>query len=157
MADDQKVDPIPEGYHTITPYLTVRGAADALAFYERAFGAKELYRMDGPGGSIMHAEMRLGDSAFMLTDESEEWGNLSPASIGGTGSSLMIYVDDADEIFNRAVEAGAKVVMEVSDQFYGDRSGMVEDPYGHRWSISTHVEDVPPDELNRRAREMMGG
>jgi PhnB protein len=157
MATESKVKPVPDEYHTITPYLTVRGAAEALAFYERAFGAKEHFRMDAPGGKLMHAEMRLGDSAFMLTDEFEEWGNRSPATIGATGSSLMVYVEDVDATFQQAVEAGAKVVMPVENHFYGDRMGMVEDPFGHRWSLASHVEDVPPDELERRAREMMGG
>jgi PhnB protein len=157
MDGESKVEPVPQGYHTLTPYLTVRGGMEALAFYEKAFGATELFRMDGPDGKLMHAEMRLGDSPFMLADEFEEWGNRSPATIGATGSSLMVYVEDVDAIFQRAVEAGAKVVMPVKDQFYGDRTGMVEDPFGHRWSLATHVEDVPPDELERRAKEMMGG
>ncbi len=157
MSQNTEVKPIPEGYHTITPYLTVKGAAEALAFYHEAFGAEELLRLDGPDDKLMHAEMRLGDSAFMLADEFEEWGNLSPASLGGSGTSMMVYVEDVDAVFERAVKAGAKVVMTVQDQFYGDRTGMVEDPFGHRWSIATHIEDVTPDELSRRAREFMGG
>jgi PhnB protein len=113
--------------------------------------------MNAPDGKIVHAEMRLGDSTFMLSDEVEDWDNRSPATIGGTGSALMVYVDDVDAVFNRAIAAGAREVMPVSDQFYGDRSGMVEDPYGHRWNLATHVEDVPPEEMERRARDMMSG
>jgi PhnB protein len=157
MTEKSKVRPVPEGYHTVTPYLTVRGANEAIAFYREAFGAEEAYRMDGPGGKIMHAEVRIGDSPIMLADEFEEWGNRSPASFGGTGVALMVYVDDVDALFRRAVEAGAKEVMPVADHFYGDRSGTVEDPFGHRWHLSMHVEDVSPDELERRAKEMMAG
>lgn len=155
MAKQTKVQPVPEGYHTLTPYLTVRDGAAALAFYAEAFGAEELFRIDGPPGKLGHAEMQIGDSRFMLADEVEAWGNRSPESLGGTGTSLMIYVEDADALFRQAIEAGATEVMPVKDQFYGDRSGTVEDPFGHRWTISTHVEDVPPDELARRAEEMM--
>lgn len=157
MADQAKVERIPEGYHTVTPYLSVRGAKEALDFYQKAFGAEETYRMDGPGGKIMHAEIRIGDSPVMLADEFEEWGNRSPAALGGAGVSLMVYTDDVDALFQRALDAGAKEVMPVQNHFYGDRSGTVEDPFGHRWNLSMHVEDVPPEEMNRRAREMMGG
>lgn len=155
MAKTTDVQPIPEGYHTITPYLTVEDGAAALEFYAEAFGAEELFRMDGPDGKIGHAEMKIGDSPFMLADEMEAWGNRSPRSLGGTPTSLMIYVEDVDAVFQRALDAGATEVMPVQDHFYGDRSGSVEDPFGHRWSISTHVEDVPPDELERRAKEVM--
>ncbi len=155
MAKHTKVQPVPEGYHTLTPYLTVRDGAAALPFYAEAFGAEELFRMDGPPGKLGHAEMQIGDSRFMLADEVEAWGNRSPESLGGNGTSLMIYVEDADALFRQAIEAGATEVMPLQDHFYGDRSGTVEDPFGHRWTISTHVEDVPPDELARRAEEMM--
>jgi PhnB protein len=155
MAKQPKVQPIPEGYEALTPYLTVGDAAAALEFYGEAFGAEELFRMDGPPGTIGHAEMQIGEGRFMLADEMEAWGNRSPETIGGTGVSLTMYVEDADAVFRRAVEAGATEVMPVQDQFYGDRSGMVEDPFGHRWTIATHVEDVPPDELDRRAKEAM--
>lgn len=149
------VRPVPEGYHSITPYLYVRGGAEALEFYRKALGAEEMFRMEGPPGKIGHAEMRIGDSPFMLADEMEEWGNQSPLTLGGNGSSLMIYVENVDELFQQAVDAGAKVVRPVENQFYGDRSGTVEDPFGHKWTISTHVEDVPPEELDRRMKEMM--
>ncbi len=155
MAKRPEVQPIPEGYEGLTPYLTVRDAAAALEFYGEAFGAEELFRMEGPPGKIGHAEMRIGEGRFMLADEMEAWGNRSPESLGGTGTSLMMYVEDADAVFQRAIEAGATEVTPVQDHFYGDRSGMVEDPFGHRWTISTHVEDVPPDELDRRAKEAM--
>lgn len=148
--------PIPEGYGTITPYLHLKGAAEALAFYREAFGAEELYRMEGPGGTIMHAEMQLGDSRFMLADEMEDWGNTSPTTLGGSSFSLMVYVEDVDAAFQRALKAGAKELTPVTDHFYGDRSGQVQDPFGHRWNLSTHVEDVPPEEMERRVKEMMG-
>ncbi len=155
MAAGSNPRPIPEGYHTITPYLYVRGATEALDFYRRALGAEELFRMDAPDGKIGHAEMRIGDSPFMLADEVEAWGNRSPLSLGGNGSSLMIYVDNVDEAFQRAVDAGAKVKRPVENQFYGDRAGVIEDPFGHVWTIATHVEDVPTEELERRMKEMM--
>lgn len=155
MAKTTDVQPIPDGYHTLTPYLTVEDGAAALAFYAEAFGAEELFRMDGPEGKIGHAEMKIGDSTFMFADEVEAWGNRSPHSLGGTPISLMIYVEDVDAVFQRAIDAGATEVMAVKDHFYGDRSGTVEDPFGHQWSISTHVEDVPPDELERRAKKVM--
>lgn len=155
MTKQPDVQPIPEGYGALTPYLTVGDAAAALEFYGEAFGAEELFRMDGPPGKIGHAEMKIGEGRFMLADEVEAWGNRSPETLGGTGTSLMMYVEDADAVFRRAIEAGATEVMPVQDHFYGDRSGMVEDPFGHRWMISTHVEDVPPEELDRRAKEAM--
>lgn len=155
MTKQPVVQPIPEGYEALTPYLTVRDAAAALEFYGEAFGAEELFRMDGPEGKVGHAEMKIGEGRFMLSDEVEAWGNRSPETLGGTGISLMMYVEDADAVFRRAIEAGATEVMPVQDQFYGDRSGMVEDPFGHRWTIATHVEDVPPDELDRRSKEAM--
>jgi PhnB protein len=146
---------IPEGYHTLTPYITVDDAAAAIDFYVRAFGATEVMRLAGPDGKIFHAEVRLGDSHLMLADENPDWGNRGPKSLGGASGSLMYYVDDPDAAFQRAIEAGATEVMPVSDQFYGDRSGMVTDPFGHMWSISTQIERLSPEEIERRAAEWM--
>ena len=151
----QKVKPVPDGYHSLTPYLYVKGGAKALEFYAKALGAQELFRMPGPGGQIGHAEMKIGDSVFMLADEMPSCGVKSPTSLGGNGSSLMIYVPDVDASFKRAIQAGAKEVRPLTNQFYGDRSGTIVDPFGHQWTIATHVEDVPPDELERRAAEAM--
>lgn len=150
-----KPKPIPEGYHSITPYLTVRGGAAALDFYRRAFGAAEKYRLEGPDGKIGHAEMRIGDSTFMLADEMEKWGNRSPLSLGGSATTLMVYVEDVDEIFQQAVDAGAEVHRPVENHFYGDRAGTLKDPFGHIWMVATHVEDVPPEEIGRRMKKMM--
>jgi PhnB protein len=146
--------PIPEGYHTVTPYLVLRDAARALDFYKRALGATELLRFDAPGGKIGHAEIKVGDSVIMLADEMPDMGYRGPQSLGGTVVSLMVYVEDVDAQFKRAVDAGAKVKQDVKDQFYGDRSGTVEDPFGHVWTIATHKEDVSQDELMRRAEAM---
>lgn len=151
----QKVKPIPDGYHSITPYLYVKGGAKALEFYAKALGAQELFRMPGPDGCIGHAEMKIGDSIFMLADEMPAWNVKSPTTLGGNGSSLMIYVTDVDAAFKRAITAGAKEVRPLKNQFYGDRSGTIVDPFGHQWTIATHVEDVPPDELERRAAQAM--
>jgi PhnB protein len=145
-----RVKPIPEGYHAVTPYLIVRDAARAIEFYQRAFGAKELFRMAGPGGRVEHAELQIGDSRVMLADESPEMGARSPQSIGGTPVTIHLYVDDVDAVTQRAVDAGAQLMRQVADQFYGDRNGSVADPFGHMWWISTHKEDVPPDEMKRR-------
>jgi PhnB protein len=147
------VKPIPDGYHTVTPYLTVNDGTAALDFYRRAFSAVELMRMPTPDGKIAHAEIRIGDSPVMLSDEFPDMGARSPKSVGGTSSFLMLYVENVDAVAEQATAAGAKLVRPVEDQFYGDRSGMVEDPFGHRWAIATHVEDVPPDELARRAQK----
>ena len=152
-----KVKPIPDGYPQLMPYLAVDGAEAAIAFYETVFGATERMRMGAPGGRIGHAELQLGDSVIMLADEFPEVGNRSPKSIGGSPVTLTLYVEDVDATFDRAVKQGASVLRPVEDQFYGDRTGMIEDPFGHRWSISTHVEDVEPEEMARRAAEMMGG
>jgi PhnB protein len=132
------VRPIPEGYHTVTPYLTVKGAAEAIDFYKKAFGATELMRFDGPGGKVMHAELKIGDSPVMLGDEAPEMGALGPHSRGGSSVGLLIYVEDVDARFARAIAAGAKEVRPVKDQFYGDRSGTLTDPFGHQWTIATH-------------------
>lgn len=147
--------PVPAGYHSVTPYLIVRGAADAIDFYKRAFGATEAMRMQGPNGKIGHAEIRIGDSAIMLADEYPDMGYRSPQSLGGAGVSLMIYVEKVDETFNRALAAGAKELRAIVDQFYGDRSGTLQDPFGHVWTVSTHVEDVPPEEMRRRSEEFL--
>jgi PhnB protein len=153
-ARKRKLAPIPRGYHEVTPYLAVRGAAQALAFYKRAFGAKEIMRMPGPGGKIGHAEFAIGGSRVMLADEHEAIQFTGPASRGGTTVHLHVYVKDADAVAKKAVAAGAKLVRPVEKQFYGDRLGTVEDPFGHVWHLATHVEDVPPRELKKRAAAM---
>lgn len=144
---------IPEGYHSVTPYLIVNDAAKAIAFYKKAFGAAELMRMETPEGRIGHAEIRIGDSAVMLADEHPKMGYRSPQSVGGTAVSLMVYVERVDDIFKQALACGAEEMQPIKDQFYGDRSGTVKDPYGHVWTISTHVEDVAPDEMRRRVEQ----
>jgi len=146
-----KTKPIPDGYHTATPYLIVNGAAQALEFYKKAFGATEMMRFPGPGGKIMHAEIKIGDSPIMLADEAPEMGARSPKTIGGTPVSLLLYVEDVDAWASKAVAAGAKVQRPVQDQFYGDRTGTFEDPFGHVWSIATHKEDVSLEEMKKRA------
>ena len=143
--------PIPDGYHTATPYLIVNDGAGAIEFYKKAFGATELMRMAQPDGKIGHAEIRIGDSPIMLADESPEMGARSPQSFGGSPVSILLYVEDVDAIFTQAVAAGAKVRRPVADQFYGDRTGGVEDPFGHVWYISTHTEGVSPEEMRKRA------
>jgi len=147
--------PIPEGYHTITPYMTVRNAAGAIEFYKQAFGAIEKGVMKGPDGKIMHAELRIGDSLFMLADEFPEFGSLSPQSTGGTGMGLHIYAEDVDAAFDRAVKAGAVVEMPVGDMFWGDRYGKLVDPYGHKWSIATHKRDMSEKEIEAAQEEFM--
>ena len=149
------VKPIPDGYHSVTPYLIVNGASRAIDFYKQAFGATELLRMEGPGGSIGHAEVKIGDSPVMLADEHPEMGYRSPRTLGGAGVSLMIYVENVDEVFPRAIAAGGKELRPVQNQFYGDRSGTLEDPFGHVWTISTHVEDLSNDEVLRRSEEFL--
>lgn len=149
------VKPIPDGYHSVTPYLYVQGAAAALDFYKRAFGATELFRLDGPDGKVGHAEIRIGDSPVMLADEFPGMGFRGPKSLGGVGVSLLIYVDNVDARFEQAVAAGAKVLRPVKDQFYGDRSGTLEDPFGHVWTIATHKEDVSPEEMKRRSEAFL--
>ena len=152
-----RVKPIPEGYHSVPPYLCIGGAAEAIEFYKKAFGAKELSRMPAPGGKIGHAEVQIGDSHVMLADEFPEMGFRSPKSIGGTPVMMHLYVEDVDAAVTRAASAGAKVVRAVEDQFYGDRGGKIEDPFGHSWYVSTHVEDVSPEELEKRAAAMFAG
>lgn len=143
------VKPIPDGFHSVTPYLTVDDAAAALDFYQRAFGASEILRLP-MGDKIGHAEVRIGDSIVMLSDEFPAWDRLSPKSRGGATATLMIYLEDVDAAFSRAIAAGAAEQRPVENQFYGDRSGAVLDPFGHSWTLSTHVEDVPEDEIQRR-------
>lgn len=147
--------PIPDGYHSVTPYLIVSGAAKALDFYVRALGAEERVRMPGPGGKIMHAEIQIGDSMVMLADEFPEMGAKSPQSIGGTPVGICLYVEDVDARFKKAIAAGAKEERPVQNQFYGDRSGTLIDPFGHKWTIATHIEDVTPEEMGRRMAKMM--
>ena len=154
MAD---VKPIPDGYPQVIPYLSVDGAKDAIEFYTSVLGAKERMHMPSPDGKIGHAELELGDSLIMLADEFPEMGVRGPKAVGGTPVMIMIYVEDADAVFDAAVAAGATAVRPVENQFYGDRSGQFEDPFGHRWSVATHVEDVPPDEMEKRAAEAMNG
>jgi PhnB protein len=149
------VQPVPEGYHTVTPYLTVDDAAGAIEFYEKAFGAKERVRMDTPDGQIGHAELEIGDSLVMLSDALPQFTARPPKELGGTTASVFLYVEDVDAVTKQAVDAGATVTMEVADQFWGDRFGAVTDPFGHLWSIATHVEDVPPEEMAERAKAAM--
>ena len=147
--------PIPDGYRTATPYLIVKGAAEAIEFYKRAFGATELLRMADPNGRVGHAEIRIGDSVIMLADEYPEMGHRGPRSLGGSSVSILLYLEDVDAVFERALKAGARAQRPVQNQFYGDRSGTLEDPFGHVWTIATHVEDVPEEELKRRAEAVM--
>ncbi len=147
--------PIPEGYHTLTPYLIIKGATQALEWYKKALGAEELFRMPAPDGQIGHAEMKIGDSIIMLADEYPDLGYKSPASFGGTPVSFMVYVTDVDTQFKKALDAGGKVLKPLQDQFYGDRSGTLIDPFGHVWTIGTHKEDLSPEEMDRRHQEYM--
>ena len=155
-AAPEGVRPVPPGYHTVTPYLTVQDAAQAIDFYVRAFGATERARLPGPGGKIMHAELRIGDSMVMLSDEFPGMsGSRSPQSLGGTSGYLFLYVPDVDQLFRRAVDAGARVEMPLTNMFWGDRFGKVLDPFGHTWGLATHNEDVSPEEMSRRQREAL--
>lgn len=144
------VKAIPEGYYSLTPYLVVKGAAEAIEFYKKVFGATEQLRMPGPDGRLMHAEIRIGNSVLMLADENPEQGHLSPATLGGAGCSVMFYTQDVDATFNGAVAAGATVMMPPMDMFWGDRMGNLKDPFGHNWAIATHKEDVSPEEMEKR-------
>jgi len=145
---------IPEGMHSITPHLVCAGAAKALDFYQQAFGATEVGRMPGPDGRLMHAAMKIGDSTVMLADEMPEWGSLGPKALKGSPVTIHIYVEDVDALVARAVKAGAKVTMPVEEQFWGDRYGKLEDPFGHHWSVATHVRDVTPEEMKRAMQQM---
>lgn len=149
MTDEIK--PVPDGYHTATPYLIITNAAKAIDFYKEAFDATELTRLATPDGKVGHAEIQIGDSRIMLADEFLEWDARSPQTIGGSAVYIMLYVYDVDAFVSRAVEAGAKLFKPVEDQFYGDRSGSITDPFGHKWTISTHKEDVSPEEMKKRA------
>ena len=149
------VNPIPDRYPRVMPYLIVDGAGAAIDFYASVLGAKERMRMPAPDGKVGHAELEIGDSVIMLADEFPDMGAQGPRATGGTPVTLHVYVEDVDAVFDRAVQAGAKSLRPVEDRFYGDRSGQFEDPFGHRWDIATHVEDVPPDELGKRAAEAM--
>ena len=146
-----EVKPVPEGYHSVTPYLILSGAGDAIAFYNKAFGAEEVMRLADPCGKVHHAEIRIGDSRIMLADEHPEIEALSPKTVGGSPVSIHLYVEDVDATIDRAVAAGAKLVRPVADQFYGDRVGGIEDPFGYRWFIATHKEDLTVEEIRRRA------
>jgi PhnB protein len=151
------VKAIPDGYRSVTPYLMVNGAGEAIEFYKRAFNARERGRVPGPGGKIMHAELEIGDSVVMLADEFPQMGALGPASIGGTPVLIHLYVENVDAMFAQAIAAGGKQERPISNQFYGDRSGGLIDPFGHKWHLATHIEDVSPDELQRRMQEMAKG
>jgi PhnB protein len=145
--------PVPEGYSTLTPYLAVDDASAAIDFYQRAFGAKERARMAGPGGSVMHAELEIGDSLVMLSDPFPQASTKPPKELGGTSVSIMTYVEDTDALYKQAIDAGATSLMEPDDMFWGDRFSSVQDPFGHSWTIATHVEDVSPEEMQKRSEE----
>jgi len=149
------VRPVPEGYHTLSAYLAVEDADQAIDWYKKAFGAKERGRMEAPGGAVGHAELEIGDSVVMLSDPFPQSSTRPPKELGGSSVSVFMYVEDVDAVVKQAVDAGAAVLMEVEDQFWGDRFGTVQDPFGHSWSIATHVEDVPPEEMDERAKAAM--
>ena len=149
-----KVAPIPAGMHSVTPHLICAGAAEAIEFYKKAFDATEVMRLPGPNGKLMHASIRIGDSTVMLVDEMPEWGALGPKALKGTPVTIHLYVEDVDAFAARAVAAGAKTTMPVTDMFWGDRYGQLEDPFGHRWSVATHVRDVTPDEMRAAMQKM---
>jgi len=151
-----KTQAIPKGYHTLTSYLNIKGAVEAVEFYKRAFGAKEVGRISMPDGSIAHVEIQIGDSKIFIAEENEQWGNVSPHTLGGSPVALCLYVEDVDAVFARALSEGAHVTgeMEVKDQFYGDRAGSLTDPFGHKWSIMTHIEDVSFEEMQQRMNAM---
>ena len=149
-----KVKPIPDGHHTVAPYLAIKNAVSALEFYKKAFGATETYKLIVPDGRLGHAEIRLGDSLIMLSDEFPEFGGKAPEALGGSPVSIHLYVEDVDAFVKRAVAEGARVLKPVADQFYGDRSGQLEDPYGHLWWVATHKEDVAPEEMQKRVRAL---
>ncbi|WP_343586326.1 VOC family protein [Herbaspirillum sp.] len=157
MSSSSKVKPIPEGMHTVTPHLVCAGAADAIEFYKKAFGAVERGRLPGPDGRLMHAQISIGDSYLMLVDEMPECQSVGPKALGGSPISIHLYVEDADAVFAQAVAAGAEVVMPLADMFWGDRYGLVTDPFGHKWSIATHMRDLTSDEIREGASAMMAG
>lgn len=149
------VKPIPDGYHSVTPYLYIKGAANAIEFYKQAFGAEELFRLMDEKGQVGHAELKIGDSIVMLADEHPIMRVVGPQTLGGTSFGLLLYVENVDRVLNLALTKGAKLDRPIQDQFYGDRSGTVVDPYGHKWTIATHIEDVPPGEMMERAKKAM--
>ena len=151
-----KVKPVPDGMHSVTPHLICAGAADAIEFYKKAFNAVEVVRLPGPQGRLMHAMIRIGDSAVMLVDEMPEWGALGPNSLKGSPVTIHLYVENVDAFVKRAVDAGAKITMPVADMFWGDRYGKLEDPFGHHWSVATHIRDVSPDEMMQEMKKMGG-
>jgi PhnB protein len=151
----KRVAPVPTGFHTATPYLTVRGASDSIEFYKKAFGAKEIMRMAAPGGALGHAEIRIGDSVVMLSDEFPNSPTKAPSALGGTTGYVFLYVPDVDRTFAQAIAAGARVTMPLGDMFWGDRFGTVLDPFGHAWGLATHKEDVPPKEMEKRMQAAM--
>jgi uncharacterized glyoxalase superfamily protein PhnB len=155
MSITQKVAPIPQGMHSITPHLVCAGAAEAIEFYKKAFGAVEGHRLPAPNGKLMHASIRIGDSSLMLVDEMPEWKSLGPKALGGSPVTIHLYVEDVDAVFAQALAAGAQVAMPVADMFWGDRYGQVTDPFGHRWSIATHVRDLTPEEIGKAAASFM--
>jgi uncharacterized glyoxalase superfamily protein PhnB len=150
------VKPIPDGMHSLTPHLVCAGGADAIEFYKKAFGAVELSRLPGPGGKLMHAALRIGDSVLMLTDEFPEWGSFGPKALKGTSVTIHLYVEDVDAAVAQAAAAGAKITLPISDMFWGDRYGQVEDPFGHRWSVATHKRDLTPQEIQEGMAKMAG-
>jgi PhnB protein len=152
-----KVKPIPDGYPQLTPYICVDGAADAIEFYRRVLDATERMRMPGPDGKIGHAELQIGNAVLMLSDEFPEYGAVSPRTVGGTPCTLSLYVEDVDQVFSKAIAAGAKELRPLRDEFYGDRTGQFEDPFGHRWSVATHVEDISMEEMQRRSEALAAG
>lgn len=153
-----KVNPVPEGTHTVTPHMVVRNAAHAIDFYKKAFGAEEIMRMPSPDGkSLMHAEIRIGDSPVYLCDEFPDWGSVGPQTLGGSPVTIHLYVANADQVIDRAVKAGAELTMPPMDQFWGDRYGKIKDPFGHTWGVATHIEDVSPEECAKRAASAFGG
>jgi len=149
-----KVQPIPQGMHSVTPHLVCAGAADAIEFYKKAFGAVEEARLPGPNGKVMHAMIRIGGSAVMLADEMPEWGSLGPKALKGSPVTIHLYVEDADAFVARAAKAGAKITMPVDDMFWGDRYGKLEDPFGHHWSVGTHKRDVTREEMQEAMKKM---
>ena len=154
--NNAKVKPIPDGMHTVTPHLVCAGAADAIEFYKKAFNAIEVMRVPGPGGKLMHAEIRISDSAVMLVDEMPDWGMLGPKTLKGSPVTIHPYAEDVDAFVARAVSAGAKITMPVDDTFWGDRYGCIEDPFGHRWSVACHIRDVSLEEIQAAAQKMAG-
>jgi PhnB protein len=153
---EPKVKPVPEGMHTVTPHLICAGATDAIEFYKKAFNAIEMGHLSNPQGKLMHASIRIGDSAVMLADEFPDWGKFGPKSLKGSPVTIHLYVEDVDATFERAVSAGAKITMPLEDTFWGDRYGVLEDPFGHHWSVATHIRDMTPEEIQQAAQKMFG-